>query len=223
MSQGISYPIPADNICIEHEIKRSRFITSLGRAPDKQQANTFIEMVRSTYPDAHHHCWAYVAGNPFDTLQIGMSDDGEPQGTAGKPMLSILQHRKIGEIVVVVTRYFGGIKLGTGGLVRAYSNSVQMALQKLPLAEFVTSTTAQITLPFPFENRIRRLLEKMKVTITDVKYKDQVVLFVEFHENMGMELEQQIRNQTQGQAQFNGLTDRESVKELYRTRMADRI
>ena len=152
-----------------------------------------------------------------------MSDDGEPQGTAGKPMLSILQHRKIGEIVVVVTRYFGGIKLGTGGLVRAYSNSVQMALQKLPLAEFVTSTTAQITLPFPFENRIRRLLEKMKVTITDVKYKDQVVLFVEFPENMGMKLEQQIRNQTQGQAQFNGLTDRESVKELYRTRMADRI
>ena len=122
-----------------------------------------------------------------------------------------------------ITRYFGGIKLGTGGLVRAYSNSVQMALQKLPLAEFVTSTTAQITLPFPFENRIRRLLEKMKVTITDVKYKDQVVLFVEFPENMGMKLEQQIRNQTQGQAQFNGLTDRESVKELYRTRMADRI
>ena len=152
-----------------------------------------------------------------------MSDDGEPQGTAGKPMLSILQHRKIGEIVVVVTRYFGGIKLGTGGLVRAYSSSVQMALQKLPLAEFVTLTTAQITLPFPFENRIRRLLEKMKVTITDVKYKDQVVLFVEFPENMGMELEQQIRNQTQGQTQFNGLTDRESVKELYRTRMADRI
>ena len=152
-----------------------------------------------------------------------MSDDGEPQGTAGKPMLSILQHRKIGEIVVVVTRYFGGIKLGTGGLVRAYSNSVQMALQKLPLAEFVTLTTAQITLPFPFENRIRRLLEKMKVTITDVKYKDQVVLFVKFPENMGMELEQQIRNQTQGQAQFIGLTDRESVKELYRTRMADRI
>ena len=117
-------------------------------------------------------------------------------------MLNILQHRKIGEIVVVVTRYFGGIKLGTGGLVRAYSNSVQMALQKLPLAEFVTLTTAQITLNFSFENRIRRLLEKMKVTITDVKYKDQVVLFVEFPENMGMELKQKISSQTRGQAQF---------------------
>jgi uncharacterized YigZ family protein len=206
MSQGISYLIPADNICIEYEIKRSRFITSMGRAPDKQQANTFIDRVRSTYPDAHHHCWAYVAGNPFDTLQIGMSDDGEPQGTAGKPMLSILQHRKIGEIVAVVTRYFGGIKLGTGGLVRAYSSSLHMALQKLPLTEFVTLTTAQISLPFPFENRIRRLLEKMKVTITEVKYRDQVVLLVEFPANMVIELEQQIGNQTQGQAHLIGPT-----------------
>ena len=200
MSQGNSYLIPAGSICIEREIKRSRFITSMGRASDKQQANAFIEMVRSTYPDANHHCWAYVAGSPFDTVQIGMSDDGEPQGTAGKPMLSILQHSKIGEIVAVVTRYFGGIKLGTGGLVRAYSSSVQMALQKLPLAEFVALTTAQITLPYPFEDRIRRLLEKMKATISDVIYKDQVVLLVEFPENRAMELEQQIGNQTQGQA-----------------------
>jgi len=204
MSQGNSYLIPAGSICIEREIKRSRFITSMGRAPDKQQANSFIDMVRSTYPDAHHHCWAYVAGNPFDTLQIGMSDDGEPQGTAGKPMLSILQHRKIGEIVAVVTRYFGGIKLGTGGLIRAYSSSLHMALQKLPLAEFVTLTTAQISLPFPFENRIRRLLEKMKVTIIEVMYRNQVVLLVEFPANIAMELEQQIGNQTQGQAHFLG-------------------
>ena len=202
MSEGISYLIPADSIRIEQEIKRSRFITSMGRAPDKQHANTFIDRVRSTYPDAHHHCWAYVAGNPFDTLQIGMSDDGEPQGTAGKPMLSILQHRKIGEIVAVVTRYFGGVKLGTGGLVRAYSSSLNLALQKLPLAEFVALTTAQISLPFPLENRIRRLLEKMKVTITEAKYGNQVVLLVEFPATMAVELEQQIGNQTQGQAHF---------------------
>jgi uncharacterized YigZ family protein len=159
-------------------------------------------MVRSTYPDANHHCWAYVAGNPFDTLQIGMSDDREPQGTAGKPMLSILQHRKIGEIVAVVTRYFGGIKLGTGGLVRAYSSSLHMALQKLPLTEFVTLTTAQISLPFPLENRIRRLLEKVKVTITEVKYSNQVVLLVEFPATMAVKLERQIGDQTQGQAHF---------------------
>lgn len=202
MSPHISYQIPAGSICVEQEIKRSRFITSMGRAADKQQAEAFIAMARATYPDARHHCWAYVAGNPFDTLQIGKSDDGEPQGTAGSPMLNILQRSKIGEIVAVVTRYFGGTKLGTGGLVRAYSSSVQMALQKLPLAEFVTLATARITLPYPFEDRIRRLLEKLMATITEVIYKEAVVLVVEFPADMALELEREIGTQTQGQAQF---------------------
>jgi uncharacterized YigZ family protein len=213
MSKHNAYQIPAGNINIEQEIKRSRFITSIGRAPDKHQATSFIERIRSTYPDANHHCWAYVAGNPFDTVQIGMSDDGEPQGTAGKPMLSILQHRKIGEIVVVVTRYFGGIKLGTGGLVRAYSSSVQMALQKLPTVEFVALAKAHITLPYPYEDRIRRLLEKMQVAIKDVIYKDRVVLLVEFPASMELELEQQIGNHTQGQAQYI-LTRTDGKREL---------
>ena len=202
MSQDNSFQVPVGHISIEQEIKHSRFIASIGRAPDKQKANAFIERIRSTYPDANHHCWAYVAGNPFDTVQIGMSDDGEPQGTAGKPMLSILQHRKIGEIVAVVTRYFGGIKLGTGGLVRAYSSSVQMALQKLPLAEFVALASAQITLPYPHEDRLRRLLEKIQVTIKEVIYKDRVVLMVEFPAKIVVDLKQQIANQTKGEAQY---------------------
>ena len=202
MSQGNCYQIPAGGISVEQELKRSRFIASIGKAPDKQQADAFIRMVRSTYPDANHHCWAYVAGNPFKTVQMGMSDDGEPQGTAGKPMLSILQHSKIGEIVAVVTRYFGGIKLGTGGLVRAYSSSVQLALQKLPLIEYVALTSAQITLPYSLEDRIRRLLKKTKINITDVNYKDDVVLSIEIPENLTMELEEQIGNQTMGQAKL---------------------
>ncbi len=202
MSKGNRYQIPADSISVEQELKRSRFIATIGRAPDKRQADAFIRMVRSTYPDANHHCWAYVAGNPFETVQTGMSDDGEPQGTAGKPMLSILQHSKIGEIAVVVTRYFGGIKLGTGGLVRAYSSSVQLALQKLPLTEYVALASAQITLPYPLEDRIRRLLDKMQATIKDVIYEDWVVLMVEFPANIEVDLQRQIGNQTRGEAQF---------------------
>jgi len=202
MSQDNAFQVPAGNISVEQEIKRSRFITSIGRAPDQHQAHAFIEKIRSAYPDADHHCWAYVAGNPFDTVLIGMSDDGEPQGTAGKPMLSILQLRMIGEIVVVVTRYFGGIKLGTGGLVRAYSSSVQLALQKLPLAQFVALATAQIIVPYPHEDRVRRLLEKMQVTINDAIYEDRVVLMVEFAAKVSVDLEQQIANQTQGAARY---------------------
>ena len=202
MSKENRYQIPADSISVEQELKRSRFIATIGRAPAKQQADAFIRMVRSTYPDANHHCWAYVAGNPFKTVQMGMSDDGEPQGTAGKPMLSILQHSKIGEIVAVVTRFFGGIKLGTGGLVRAYSSSVQLALQKLPLAEYVALTSARITLPYPLEDRLRRLLKKMKIDIIDVNYKDHVVLSIEIPENLSKEMEEQIGNQTMGQAKL---------------------
>ena len=202
MSKENRYQIPADSISVEQELKRSRFIATIGRAPDKQQADAFIRMVRSTYPDANHHCWAYVAGNPFKTVQMGMSDDGEPQGTAGKPMLSILQHSKIGEIAAVVTRFFGGIKLGTGGLVRAYSSSVQLALQKLPLTEYVALTSARITLPYSLEDRLRRLLKKMKIDIIDVKYKDHVVLSIEIPENLSIEMEEQIGNQTMGQAKL---------------------
>jgi len=202
MSQNDTYQIPAAPISFEQEIKRSRFITSIGRAGNKLAADTFIVKIRSTYPDANHHCWAYVAGNPFDTVQIGMSDDGEPQGTAGKPMLNVLQHRRIGEIVAVVTRYFGGIKLGTGGLVRAYSSSVQLALQKLPLTEFVVLADAQITLPYPHEDRIRRLLDKMQVAIKEVKYENRVILRVEIPEAKLLDLRQEIGNQTKGQAQF---------------------
>lgn len=199
-SQDGAYRIPAADICIEQEIKRSRFITSIGRAGDRHQAHDFVAKIRSSYPDANHHCWAFVAGNPFDTVQIGMSDDGEPQGTAGKPMLNVLQHRKIGEIVAVVTRYFGGIKLGTGGLVRAYSSSVQLALQKLPLADFVPLTDARISLPYPYEDRVRRLLEKMQATIRDTKYENCVILQVEIPANKIIDLQREMGNQTKGEA-----------------------
>ncbi|MBW2429512.1 MAG: YigZ family protein [Deltaproteobacteria bacterium] len=207
MSQGNSYKIPADNICVEQEIKRSRFIASIGRAPDKQKAYAFIEKIRATFPDAKHHCWAYVAGNPVDTNQVGMSDDGEPHGTAGKPMLSVLQFSKIGEIVAVVSRYFGGIKLGGGGLVRAYSSSVQMALQKLPLEEFIASAPAQITLPYPHENSIRRLLNSLKVDIVEVIYTDSVGLIVEVARDIAAELERQIIDQTRGSAKIDWITE----------------
>ena len=202
-----SYQVPAGNACVEQEIKRSRFIAAVGRAVNQQAAHTFIEKARSTHPDARHHCWAYVAGNPFNTVQVGMSDDGEPQGTAGKPMLSVLRYSEIGEIVAVVTRYFGGIKLGTGGLVRAYSGSLQMALQKLPLKKFVAVATARVTLPYPYENAVRLLLEKMKIGITAVNYTDRVILTIEVPENQTKELAQQIVDQTHGDMQINWLTE----------------
>ena len=126
------YPIPARTHRVEEEIQRSRFITTLAHTPTLDEARAFVQQMKAEFGDASHNCWAYVVGPPGSSAQIGMSDDGEPHGTAGKPMLTVLLHADVGDVTAVVTRYFGGTKLGKGGLVRAYSGGVQQALATLP-------------------------------------------------------------------------------------------
>ena len=171
-----SYLVPGGSISISREIKRSRFITHIERARNKSQALDFIDGIKDAHSDAAHNCWAYIAGKPNATSDVGMSDNGEPHGTAGKPMMNILQHSGIGEIVTVVTRYFGGIKLGTGGLVRAYGGSVQAALKELSLTEVRESKKIRISIPYPFESEVRQLLDTMKLPIMKAGYTDNVVL-----------------------------------------------
>lgn len=130
-----AYRIPAETRRLEVVIEKSRFIADLGHAPDVDAAKAFIQRVRGEFPDATHHCFAFVAGRPNDSRVGGASDDGEPGGTAGKPMLTVLSHSGLGEIVAVVTRYYGGIKLGTGGLARAYGGAVAEALKLLTTTE----------------------------------------------------------------------------------------
>ncbi len=136
------YPVPAEAVSFSEEIKKSRFITLLAHTEGVEAAKTFIQDVRNQHPAARHHCWAFVAGAPADSQRLGFSDDGEPAGTAGKPILAQLMGSSVGEITAVVVRYYGGIMLGTGGLVKAYGGGVQQALklltvyQKVPLAEY---------------------------------------------------------------------------------------
>ena len=108
----------------EIEIKRSRFITWIGRADDGGEARDLIAMAKSEYPDARHHCSAYIHEVPGANRVERSSDDGEPSGTAGRPMLDVLVGSGLTDVAAVVIRYFGGVKLGTGGLVRAYSDAV---------------------------------------------------------------------------------------------------
>jgi len=194
------YLVPADTIVVEQELKKSRFIASVGRASNKAEAVAFIQTVRRTFPDASHNCWAYIAGEPNNTVEIGMSDDGEPQGTAGKPMLNVLQHKNVGEVVVVVTRYFGGVKLGAGGLVRAYSNAVQAVMEELPLAEVVAVKEALLQYSYAHENSIRRLLERLKIEVVDTNYQEQVLMHIKVPENQAEQLEEKAINQTHGEA-----------------------
>ncbi|STD23923.1 IMPACT family member yigZ [Enterobacter asburiae] len=109
-----SWLIPAEPVTFVEEIKKSRFITLLAHTDGVEAAKAFVESVRAEHPDARHHCVAWVAGPPDDSQQLGFSDDGEPAGTAGKPMLSQLMGSGVGEITAVVVRYYGGILLGHG-------------------------------------------------------------------------------------------------------------
>ncbi len=123
--------IPARRIETEFIDRNSRFITNAGPVFSVSDAQGFINWVKNKYPDASHHVPAYIIGHG-NAILVHCSDDGEPSGTAGRPALAVLQGSGLGDIAVVITRYFGGTKLGTGGLVRAYSDSVRQVLNELP-------------------------------------------------------------------------------------------
>ena len=144
MSTPERYPVPAGQHRVAEKISRSRFITTIAPADSIDAATAFVDGVRRELADATHYCWAYVVGPPGDTGRVGMSDDGEPHGTAGRPMLTVLLHSGVGDVAVVVTRYYGGTKLGTGGLVRAYSGGVQKALATMPRGEHVELAMLEI-------------------------------------------------------------------------------
>ncbi|MDH6283352.1 putative YigZ family protein [Rhodococcus sp. LBL1] len=122
------FTLPAgSDVVVETEVKHSRFIAVLRRVDTPADAQEFVDEQRRLYPDARHHCWAFVTGNEPSDRAERSSDDGEPGGTAGVPMLQVLRARELVDVAAVVTRYFGGIKLGAGGLVRAYSGAVAVA------------------------------------------------------------------------------------------------
>ena len=172
----MSYNVPQKPLIDEQIIKKSRFITHITRSSNKDEAKTFIQNIKAQYPDARHHCWAYIAGHPTATTDIGFSDDGEPSGTAGKPILNVHHHRDIGEITLVVVRYFGGIKLGAGGLVRAYSSSASLAMDKLETETLVPCKSFNITFDYHFEASIQHLLHNCGVTIESSNYTEHIML-----------------------------------------------
>lgn len=173
------YPIPAADMRVVETIDRSRFITTMGPAPTVDAARAFIERLRTEFGDATHNCWAYVVGPPGTTAHVGLSDDGEPSGTAGKPMLQVLLGSGVGDIVVVVTRYFGGIKLGTGGLVRAYSGGVKAALAELPRSERVERRRLTVTIAYRLFEMVQRRLPAYEVEILGIEYAADVQLHVQ--------------------------------------------
>jgi uncharacterized YigZ family protein len=172
------YPVPAGRHRVEESIRRSRFITTLARAATGEAAHAFIDEVRAEFADATHNCWAFVAGPPGSSTTVGMSDDGEPHGTAGRPMLEALLHSGVGEVAAVVTRYYGGVKLGKGGLQRAYSGGVQLALDSLPRAERVRRVELWVALEYAARDPVVRAMEEVDAVLVDEEYGAEVRLRV---------------------------------------------
>ena len=170
------YSVPAKRSVIEYEIKKSRFIAWACPADDRAAAMSILEEARKDYPDARHHCWAYLIGSPNSPKTVAMSDDGEPSGTAGKPILNVLQHKDVGNVMLVVIRYFGGIKLGAGGLVRAYSHAAQLAMVELPVKQQMQMILIEIRCNFSQEHDVRHWFTTHEGSIKEVTYEANVVI-----------------------------------------------
>ena len=158
--------------------KKSRFIATVRPVETEEEAIEFIAKMKKKYWDARHNCYAYVAGKNQELQRC--SDDGEPNGTAGRPMLDVLLREEIHDAVVVVTRYFGGTLLGTGGLVRAYTRAVQEGLAASRLATLRYGTRLWIETDYQGIGKIQYILGKAGIQPEDVQYTDKVSLQVFF-------------------------------------------
>ncbi len=172
------YRVPAGLAQTEYEIKKSRFIARAGFAASREQALALLDDMRTEFPDARHHCWAYQLGNPESAASAAMNDDGEPSGTAGKPILNVLRHKGIGDVMVVVSRYFGGVKLGAGGLVRAYSAATQQVIDNLSIKQREVESTVTVRCEFAVEQALRHWLMQDSGRVDTVRYDAQVEMVV---------------------------------------------
>ena len=186
----------------EHEIiiKKSKFIGHVKNVTTEEEATAFIESIKKKHWDATHNCSAYMVGEHDEAQKA--NDDGEPSGTAGKPILEVIKKNKLKDTVIVVTRYFGGILLGAGGLIRAYGQSASEVLQEVGIIERILHTIVNITVDYTWLGKLENELNNKEYQVQGIDYLDQVTIKV--YAEIGKEelLENFITNLTNGQAKI---------------------
>lgn len=173
------YPIPAGESRIELQVKNSRFIGRAGHTPSLEEAKAFIAQVKAEESGHSHAVYAFTVGYGASVTH-GMSDAGEPSGTAGRPALAVVKGSGLGDVTVVIVRYFGGTKLGTGGLVKAYTEAAQLALAELPVTEKVERVTVWVTIPYSFYEPCKRMIEAHHGQIETEQFAADVTLGLVF-------------------------------------------
>jgi uncharacterized YigZ family protein len=173
------YPVPAREVRTEIQVLNSRFIATAAPAFSVEEAKAFVARIKEEFADASHNVPAYLVGHGA-SVTAHCNDDGEPSGTAGRPALAVLRGSGLGDVAIVVTRYFGGTKLGTGGLVRAYGDAVRAVLEDLPRAEKVPTHTLLIATPYSFFERVHLAIEAHHGQILDEEFAADVTLTARF-------------------------------------------
>ncbi|MCJ0556459.1 YigZ family protein, partial [Enterococcus cecorum] len=158
------------------EIKKSKFICHLFRIENEEQAKEYIAKIKKEHYKANHNCSAYMLGENFEIQRS--SDDGEPSGTAGVPMLEVLKKNQLQNTLAIVTRYFGGIKLGAGGLIRAYSTSVSEALKEIGIVQGKLQQILDIIIDYPQLGKLQNYLENEQIAIQEIDYLEQITVKV---------------------------------------------
>ena len=172
-----SYFIPKQTVRVEFRVSNSRFYGTIGRADTVEDAKAFIQTVREEMPTASHHVYAFKVGYGSSVTE-GMSDDGEPSGTAGPPTLAVVRGADIGDIVLVTTRYFGGTKLGTGGLVHAYGQTAREAIAAVETEEKISRKTIGFDVPYNLYERVKRLVDEFAADIKEEDFAAEVTLMI---------------------------------------------
>ena len=198
-----SYQIPSVDIVIEEEIKHSRFISFIFHCESTEKLKCVLTNVRAEYPGASHYCYAFVSSEPSNSIAIGSSDDGEPAGSAGRPMLATLQGANIGEIGAIVVRYFGGTKLGVGGLVRAYSSGIKQGLSKLETELKQIRYPGILKCEYGQLQDVEFLLNKYDGVISDRDFTDKVQVSFELPRRYQEELSTDLATMSQGRLLAN--------------------
>ena len=173
------YRIPAEKTRTEIMVVNSRFVATGAPVFSVEEAREFIHSVKQEFSDASHNVPAFLVGFG-QSVTAHCSDDGEPSGTAGRPALAVLQGSGLGDIGVVVTRYFGGTKLGTGGLVRAYTDAVKAVLEILPLAEKVPTHTVMLVIPYALYEQVKLIINEFKGKVLDEEFGGDITISIQF-------------------------------------------
>jgi uncharacterized YigZ family protein len=204
------YLIPTEEIRREYEVMKSRFIASLAPAFSIDEARAFMAKIKKEFTDASHNVPVYIIGGG-NTVTEYFSDDGEPSGTAGKPALSVLRGSGLGDVVLVITRYFGGTLLGTGGLVKAYTESAQLVVNQVKRGRRIPVHVAEITIPYNLLERLRLLVIKHSGQIVSEEYAEDVRIRLQGSQEAFESFQSELRELSAGKIQAKVIESKEEI------------